>query len=102
MLESVVEQRLKRLERHGFKVLKFRTPGYSGVMDRMILWPKYAPRPPTLVEIKRPGKEPRLLQAAVADDWRARGVDVREYCDTVEKVDALCNTLVAELERYRT
>lgn len=101
MLESVVEQRLKQLERHGFAVYKLRTPGKSGVMDRMILWPKYAPRPPTFVELKRPGKEPRPLQAAVADDWTARGADVREYCDTVEKVATLMDKLVTELEWYK-
>lgn len=101
MKEAVVEERLKRLERHGFLVRKLRTPGYNGVMDRMILWPKYAPRPPSFVELKRPGEEPRPLQAAVADDWRERGCDVREYCDTIEKVDALCTQLISELERYR-
>jgi hypothetical protein len=94
--EAVVEDALKRLERHGFKVLKLRTPGYNGPMDRMILWPKYAPRPPTFVELKRPGEEPRPLQVAVANDWRARGLDVRGYCDTVEKVHALVQKLVEE------
>jgi hypothetical protein len=101
MKEAVVEAGLKRLERHGFQVLKLRTPGYSGVMDRMILWPKYAPRPATFVELKRPGKEPRPLQAAVADDWKERGCDVREYCDTLDKVNTLVDSLIAEVERYR-
>jgi hypothetical protein len=99
--EAVVETSLKVLERKGFKVLKLRTPGNNGVMDRMILWPTYAPHPPTFVELKRPGKEPRPLQAAVADDWRARGCDVREYCDTVYKVNTLIADMLAEIERYR-
>lgn len=94
MLEAIVEGRLKRLETYGFKVMKLRTPGVSGVMDRMIVWPKYCPKPPTFVEIKRPGKEERLLQAKVRDDWRARGCDVRDMCDTLEKVDALINEMV--------
>jgi hypothetical protein len=101
MRESVVEVKLKVLERFGFKVLKLRTPGYNGVMDRMILWPTYAPRPPSFVELKRPGKEPRLLQIAVANEWRRRGCDVREYCDTIEKVEALVSKLIIEVERYR-
>jgi hypothetical protein len=101
MLEGVVEQRLKRLERYGFAVYKLRTPGKSGVMDRMILWPKYAPRPPSFLEVKRPGEVPRPLQVAVANDWKARGCDVRDYCDSVEAIDALCDQLVAELERYK-
>jgi hypothetical protein len=100
--EKVVEARLKRLERHGFAVYKLRTPGRSGVMDRMILWPKYAPRPPTFVELKRPGEEPRPLQVAVAEDWRARGCDVRQYCDTIEKVDALIEKLVEELQWHKS
>jgi hypothetical protein len=101
MKEAIVEARLKRLEGHGFAVYKLRTPGKNGVMDRMILWPTYAPRPPSFVELKRPGEEPRPLQVAVADNWRARGCDVRTYCDTIEKVDTLCDSLICELERYR-
>lgn len=101
MKETVVEQRLKRLERHGFKVLKLRTPGYNGTMDRLILWPTYAPRPPTFLELKRPGEEPRLLQVAVSNDWKARGCDVRQYCDSVAKVDELMVAMVAEAERMR-
>lgn len=101
MREAAVEGRLHSLRRHGFMVLKFRTPGCNGVMDRIILWPKYAPRPPTFVELKRPGEVPRALQAAMAEDFTARGCDVREYCDTIEKVDALCDQLVSELERYK-
>lgn len=96
MLEKPVEERLKKLHDHGFRVLKLRTPGTNGIMDRMIFWPKYAPHPPTFVEIKRPGKEPRPLQYAMADDMRARGCDVREYCDTYEKVDALVAQLLKE------
>jgi hypothetical protein len=99
--EAVVEAALKRLERHGFDVRKLVTPGKRGSMDRLILWPTYAPRPPSFVELKRPGEEPTLYQSAVAENWRARGCDVREYCDTVEKVNALVDALILELERYR-
>lgn len=101
MLEADVERRLKRLERHGFKVFKLRTPGQNGVMDRMILWPKYAPNPPVFVELKRPGKEERLLQACIRDDWRDRGCNVRDMCDTIEKVDALIITLVDAAEKRK-
>lgn len=94
MLESKVEARLKRLEDHGFKVLKLKTPGVSGVPDRMILRPKYAPGPPVFVELKRPGKEERPLQAAVRDDWRDRGVVVADRCSTYEQVDLLIGHLI--------
>lgn len=101
MKEKPVEDRLKRLKSYGFDVYKLRTPGRSGVMDRMILWPKYAPGPPVVVEFKRPGEKPRPLQDAVANDWIARGVDVRPYCDTYEKVDALINDLVEDALRRK-
>lgn len=101
MKEHVVEARLKRLERYGFRVLKLQTPGHNGVMDRMIIWPKYAPRPPSFVECKRPGEEPRPLQVFVAEDWKARGIDVRPFVDTVEKADALVERMIEETKWIR-
>lgn len=89
MKESVVEDRLKKLQDYGFKVLKLRTPGYNGVPDRMILWPKTHPGAPMFVELKAPKKDLRPLQDGVANDWTMRGVIVLPMCDTVEKVDAL-------------
>lgn len=102
MLELRIENRLRLLEHHGFKVLKLRTPGNNGVMDRMILWPKRCPRAPTFVELKAPGKKPRLLQVCIANDWRERGCDVREYCDTYEKVDALVGAMVEEANNEKS
>lgn len=97
MLESVVESHLKRsLEKHGFKVLKLTCPGTSGVMDRIILRPKYQPGPPIFVECKRPGKDLRPLQAAVGNDWRARGADVRTRVTTIEEVNTFVLRLLAE------
>jgi len=96
MLEAPVENRLKKLEDYGFKVSKFVTPGRSGSQDRIIYWPKWSPAPPVFVEIKRPGKKERPLQAAVRDDMKARGCDVRDMCDTYEKIDHLVETLFYE------
>lgn len=96
MLESKVEARLKRLENYGFKVLKLRTPGTSGVMDRMILMPKYSPGHPGFVELKAPSKNERPLQEAVRNDWRARGVRVLNMCDTIDRVDLLVEELMHE------
>lgn len=95
MLERDVESRFKWLEGFGFAVLKFYT-SHSGTMDRLILFPKWSPAPPVAVELKRPGKHERLLQEKLAQDWIARGVDVRPMCDTVEKVHDLCIALVRE------
>jgi hypothetical protein len=99
MLEAQVEDRLGVLRKYGFLVLKCRTPGYSGPMDRLILRPVYAPGPPVFVEVKRPGGKPRRLQVEVDKNWRRRGVDVREYVDTYEKVDALVRVLLTEAGR---
>lgn len=96
MLEAKVEARLKRIEGYGFEVFKLRTPGKSGAMDRLIQQPKWSPAPPVVVEIKKPGHVERPLQEARRDDWRARGTDVRDMCDTYEKIDALCDDLLLE------
>lgn len=96
MLEKEVEKRLSVLKSTGFEVLKLKTPGHNGVPDRLILRPRYCPGPPSFVEIKRPGKSERALQAAVRDDWRTRGVIVHPMCDTIEKVDQLVADLMRE------
>lgn len=101
MLEKDVERRLKRLEDWGFLVLKFRTPGYSGTMDRIILRPTYAPGPPIVVEVKRPGETERRLQECRRDEWRKRGVDVRNACSTIDEIDNLIVDLKIEVHIAR-
>lgn len=96
MLEAAVEAKLGRLEQYGFEVFKLRTPGKNGAMDRLILWPTWSPAPPAFVEMKRPGKSERPLQIARRDNWRARGCDVRDACDTIEDVVELCDDLLLE------
>jgi hypothetical protein len=93
--ESVVERRLvDKLEDVGFMVLKLITPGYMGTMDRLILWPKYAPGLPMFLELKRPRAKLRPLQAARAADWQKRGAIVLRPCHTIEEVDQLCHDLI--------
>ncbi len=95
MRESTVEQKLRTtLEALGFKVLKLRTPGNSGVMDRMILRPVWSPGPPSFVELKAPGKFERALQAEVSRNWYARGLEIHSMCDTIERVMVLCWNLI--------
>jgi len=75
--EAPVEKRLKtRLEGEGFKVLKLVTEGTAGATDRLILRPLWSPGVPWFAECKRPGKDLRLLQATIANDWRRRGCKV--------------------------
>lgn len=100
--ESPVELRLKWLEGFGFRVLKLVTPGYISAHDRLILAPTWSPAPPVFVEAKAPGKTLRMAQSYTAENWRARGCDVREYIDTEDKAIRLCdNLLVAAVIRYR-
>lgn len=94
MRETTVEATFKWLEGFGFLALKLTTPGYNGVMDRMILNPTWSPCPPVFVETKAPKKGLRKLQAEVDDNWRKRGVNVRDFVDTVEKAKALCDSLL--------
>lgn len=94
MKEAPVEQRLKeRLEAHGFKVLKLTTPGTNGVPDRMILRPTWSPGPPWFVECKAPGQTERRLQELLRDDWRKRGVNVLDVCDSYDRADAIAAIL---------
>jgi hypothetical protein len=97
MLESKIESHLKdTLEAEGFLVLKLNIPAYKGVPDRMILWPVYAPAPPTFVELKAPLKDLRPLQAAVGDNWTRRGADVHPFINSMEKCIAFTDKLLAK------
>lgn len=101
MLESKVENYLVRqLTQHGFSVPKLVCPGMSGVMDRLILRPKYNPGPPSVVEVKRPGETPRPLQLARADDWRQRGITVHDPVSTFAEVDELVMRLLTEQDGF--
>jgi len=98
VLESEVERHLiRRLTEYGFKVLKLTTPGNTGVMDRLILRPKYSPGPPMFLELKRPGKKLRALQFAVGEDWKARGCLVLKPCTSLGEVDQCCTDLIAQI-----
>lgn len=102
MKESVVELFLKeRLESNGFKVLKLVTPGHSGTMDRLILRPVWSPGAPFFVECKRPKEKERLLQEKVRDEWRKRGCQVLDVCDTKDRVAEIHTYLSALCHRER-
>lgn len=86
MLESTVEKRLcKKVknELHGL-ALKFVSPGFSGVPDRIVLLPGGRIY---FVELKAPGKEMRRIQKRVAEKIESLGFKVLTI-DTPEKVDA--------------
>jgi hypothetical protein len=93
--ESDIERKLKQLlEDEGFKVLKLYTPGHTGVMDRMILRPKYSPGAPMFVELKKDGKKLRPLQIAIGSDWIQRGCKVLRPITTMHECIQQCEELI--------
>ena len=98
LLESEIERHLvRRLTEFGFKVLKLYTPGTTGVMDRLILRPRYSPGPPMFLELKRPGKKLRLKQWAIGEDWKQRGCLVLKPCSGLDDVDQCCTDLINQV-----
>ena len=62
MREKEVEQQLRNeVKRHGGIALKFTSPGFDGMPDRLLLFPNGRV---AFVELKAPGKKPRALQLA--------------------------------------
>ena len=62
MREKTIEQKLvKKAKDRGGLALKFVSPGYDGMPDRIVILPDGHVG---FVEVKAPGKEPRPLQIA--------------------------------------
>lgn len=72
--EKQIEQKLvAEVRRRGGMALKFVSPSYSGMPDRLVLLPdgKVA-----FVEVKAPGKKPRSLQVKRHATLRKLGIQV--------------------------
>ena len=95
MLEREVEKRLlKPVRELGGLCLKFVTPGYTGVPDRIILLPGGRI---LFVETKQPGKRERPRQEYVQTRLRRLGFTVYSTVDSAERVAAIveeCRRLV--------
>ena len=95
MLERDIEKKLIRpVKDMGGLCLKFETPGFTGVPDRIILLP--GPRV-VFVETKQPGKKERARQVYVHGLLRAMGFTVYSTIDSPAKVAAIiddCRRLV--------
>lgn len=62
MKEKQIEQKLvRRVKDTGGIALKFVSPGFDGMPDRLLLMPSGRM---AFVEVKAPGKKPRALQVA--------------------------------------
>ena len=74
MRESEIEKKYrKKVEAEGGLALKFVSPGYSGVPDRLILMPNGNA---CFVEFKAPGKKPTPRQERVINKLMAMGYKV--------------------------
>lgn len=87
MLEKEIEQRLRvEVKAAGGLCLKWESPGYVGVPDRMILLPGgYI----LFVELKAPGKKERPRQRVVQRILRDLGFEVYSSVDSSDKVRAI-------------
>ncbi|TDQ39221.1 VRR-NUC domain-containing protein [Aureibacillus halotolerans] len=90
MRERQVEKYLKtNIERLGWKCLKFESPGYAGVPDRICLLPGGRT---VYVECKRPGENLRKLQQKRKKDFEALGHEVFKV-DDYDSVDRLIDRI---------
>ena len=87
MLEKEIESKLiKPVKGMGGLCLKFVTPGFTGVPDRIILLPGAHI---LFVETKKPGKKERPRQTLVQGILRRLGFKVYSTVDSAAKVAAI-------------
>ena len=84
MRESTIESKFKKaVEATGAKCLKFVSPGFTGVPDRIILLPGGTV---FFVELKAPGKKERVRQEYVQGILRNMGFTVFSSVNTDEQI----------------
>ena len=87
MLEKDIEKKLKKpIKAMGGLCLKFTTPGFTGVPDRLILLPGGHV---LFAETKRFSKKERPRQEFVQGVLRNLGFVVFSTVDTIQKVDEI-------------
>ena len=98
MLESYYENKLRTSIQklgHGVKCLKFESPGFTGVPDRIILLPGAKV---IFVELKQPGKSERKRQLYVHGLLRRLGFEVYASVDSLEKIETITQRCKEVLE----
>ena len=97
MAERDLERRLRdQLRRAGCLPLKFESPGYTGVPDRIVLIPGGRI---VFVEMKAPGEKERPRQVYVQGLLRRLGFTVFSAVDSREKIDRVveyCREVMSE------
>lgn len=97
MAEKDIERKLKkRVEALGCLCLKFESPGFTGVPDRMVLMPGGEM---FFVETKAPGKKERPRQEYVQRQLRALGFIVMSSIDSEEGINRVCAMVDGYLQR---
>lgn len=95
MLEKDIEKKLiQPIRELGGLYLKFESPGFTGVPDRLILLPGGRV---VFVELKQPGKKERPRQVFVQSVLRKMGFTVYSTVDSAAKVAVVvedCRRLV--------
>ena len=90
MLEREIEMQLvKAVEQMGGRAVKFVSPGFDGMPDRLVLLPKGRM---AFVEVKAPGKRPRALQAARHGMLRRLGFRVY-VLDAIEHIEEIIDEI---------
>lgn len=96
MLEKTIERKLRdQIRAIGGLCLKWESPGFTGVPDRLILLPGGKV---LMVETKAPGKKERARQLFVQEQLRTLGFTVFSTVDSPEKVSAivlLCKKIIS-------
>lgn len=92
MNEKKIEQKLRdEVKRRGGLALKFVSPGFVGVPDRIVLMPDGNVG---FVEVKAPGEVPRAIQVSVHKRFRRLGFKVF-VLDNIESI----THVIDEIER---
>jgi hypothetical protein len=84
-VEKRLKQKLKDLDRR-ILCLKFVSPGYSGVPDRIVILPNGNI---FFVELKKPKKQERARQVYVQECMRDLGCRIYSSVDSYEKIDEI-------------
>ncbi len=92
MLEKQIEQKLTRMvKQQGGLALKFVSPSFAGMPDRLVLLPDGII---AFVELKAPGKKPRPLQLARHRLLHSLGFPVY-VIDGVEQIGGMLDELLS-------
>lgn len=90
MQEKVIESRLRiEAKKRGGMALKFVSPGMNGVPDRLVLMPDGRM---AFVELKAPGKIPRVVQKKRMKQLSGLGFAVY-MIDSVEKIGVILDEI---------